>query len=474
MPRRVSPEAVFHYLSFLAAPAPLTFFEGISKLAPGTWMRVGFDGTMQERRYWDAWDAVRPLTDVSDADIAAQLLDELRTAVRYRQVSDVPVGVFLSGGIDSSTNTALFSDRKGPVQTFSIGYDADYASYRSELPYAERMAAFVGAAHHVRRLTVDDLLDFVPRMVYHQDEPIGDVVCVPLYYVSKLARDHGVIVCQVGEGADELFCGYPMWKAHLRLAGLDALPVPRLAKCGLMAALRAGGREERYVYECLRRSTAGEPLFWGGAEGLTHVEKQRVMGAALRSRFGGVSSADALLPIRKRFESSAWEQTPLHWMTYLDLNLRLPELLLMRVDKMTMATSLEGRVPFLDHRFVEFALSIPTKVKLRNGELKYILKQAVRGVIPDDLIDRRKQGFGVPLQDWLFDRLGDSVRRTLDRFCRETDLLDGDEVRRYIDRGKGSKVWQLYNLALWHQQFIAGDPSDAPPPLSPSARPGRA
>ena len=311
-------------------------------------------------------------------------------------------------------------------------------------------------------------------MVHLQDEPIGDVVCVPLYYVSKLARDNGVVVCQVGEGADELFCGYPMWKAHLRLAALDALPVPRVVKQLAMRGLRAAGRDESYVFECLRRSTSGQPLFWGGAEGLTSVEKQRVMGPELRRHFGGASSADALAPIRRRFEASAWEKTPLHWMTYLDLNLRLPELLLMRVDKMTMATSLEGRVPFLDHKFVEFALSIPTAVKLGRGELKHILKRAVRGVIPDDLIDRKKQGFGVPLQDWLFDRLGDSVRQVLDDFCAETGLLDRSEVRSYIDRGKGSKVWQLYNLALWHRQFIAGEMPDLPEEtgLLPAARHG--
>ena len=457
--RRLNVDALYHYLSFLTTPAPETLFEGIYKVPAATRMVVSLDGTIRKERYWEVWDHVEPLTAASDDEIAERLLHELRIAVKYRKVSDVPTGVFLSGGIDSSTNTALFSDGHGPVRTFSIGYDGDYSSYRSELPYAERMARLVGAEHHVRRLTVDDLLEFVPSMVYHQDEPIGDVVCVPLYYVAKLARDNGVIVCQVGEGSDELFCGYPMWKTHLRVAALNALPVPRFAKQALMVPFALAGRTESYPYEYLRRATWKEPLFWGGAEGLTHVEKLHLLAPPLRQRYSERSSAEVLRPIEQRFRERAWDQSPLHWMTYLDLNLRLPELLLMRVDKMTMATSLEGRVPFLDHKFVELALSIPARVKTRGGELKYILKRAVRGVIPDDLIDRKKQGFGVPLQEWLLDRLGDQIRQQLNKFCRQVDLFDAAEVGRFVSEGKGSKVWQLYNLALWYDRFIENSPA---------------
>jgi len=456
--RRVNPEALYHYLSFLTAPAPQTLFEGIYKLPPATRLRVDRNGARYQERYWDVWDHTSPLTGVSEDEIARRVLDELRTAVRYRKVSDVPVGIFLSGGIDSSTNTALFSDGTGAVKTFSIGYEKEYASYQSELGYAQQMADIAGAEHHVKRLSQDDLLSFVPDMVYHQDEPIGDVVCVPLYYVSRLARDNGVVVCQVGEGSDELFCGYPSWQVHLRAAALNRWPVPTAFKRAGMAALAVAGRDEGYPYECLRRAVSGGPLFFGGAEGLTHVEKHRVLGAGLRQHFEGYSSAEALRPYRERFLEKAWEPSDLHWMSYLDLNLRLPELLLMRVDKMTMATSLEGRVPFLDHHFVQLALSIPTEVKLRNGELKHILKKAVRGVIPDSLIDRKKQGFGVPLQDWLMDRLGQHIATTLERFARETDLLDPAVVREYARAAKGSKVWQLYNLALWHERFIQNAP----------------
>ncbi len=237
--RSVNEEALYYYLSFNATPAPHTLFSGIQKLAPGTWLRVNEDGHVQECRYWDVWDHTRPLTNVSEEEIAERILSELRTSVKLRKISDVPVGVFLSGGIDSSTNAALFSEGEGqPVKTFSIGYDREYESYPSELPYARKIAHQVGAEHHELLLRESDLLDSLPQIIRHQDEPLADPVCVPVYYVSKLARDAGVIVCQVGEGSDELFCGYPYWKASLRLQRYSSLlPIPNALRSLGLACL---------------------------------------------------------------------------------------------------------------------------------------------------------------------------------------------------------------------------------------------
>src|SRR6266576_925964 len=454
--RAVDEQALYHYLSFLTTPAPQTLFKGIRKLAGGTWLRVSVDGSVREERYWDVWDNVSPLSGVSEDEIAARVLDELRTSVELRKISDVPVGVFLSGGIDSSTNAALFSEgESSPVKTFSIGYEGEYASYKNEFHYARQMAELVGAEHHERKLTLDDLFDFLPEMVRLQDEPIADPVCIPVYYVSKLARDNGVIVCQVGEGSDELFWGYPSWKTMLQLQRYDDLPVPRLLqRAAASAAVSAGGGGRREV-EFLRRAGAGQPVFWGGAESFMEWQKQRLLSPRLRGELHGLTSWDALAPIRARFDEKAWEHSNLNWMSYIDLNLRLPELLLMRVDKMSMGVSLEARVPFLDHKFVEFAMSIPEKSKTNGGTLKHILKKAVRGVIPDELIDRPKQGFGVPIHEWFFDRLGDEARRTLDEFCRETDFLDRDEVLAIVDQKRAVETWYLLNLALWHKEYIA-------------------
>lgn len=192
----------------------------------------------------------------------------------------------------------------------------------------------------------------------------------------------------------------------------------------------------------------------GGAEAFTQIQKNRLLSKRLREKFSGKSSWEALEPIRKRFESKAKEKSTLNWMSYLDLNLRLPELLLMRVDKMNMGVSLEGRVPFLDYKFVEFAMSIPSKLKTKNGTLKYILKKAVRGLIPDEIIDRKKQGFGVPIYEWFFGKLGDKTREDLNSFCDKTDFLDKKEVMRLIEKGNGPQVWYLLNFALWWKEFI--------------------
>ena len=454
--RAVNEEALYHYLSFLTTPVPETLFQGVQKLASGTWLRVRDDGHIQEHRYWDVWDHTRPLVGVSEEEIADLLLQELRVAVQLRKVSDVPAGVFLSGGIDSSTNAALFSEGEDQsVQTFSIGYDGDYGSYPNELQFARRMAEEVGANHHERILTQNDLIGFLPDMVRLQDEPIADPVCVPVYYVSKLARDHGVIVCQVGEGADELFWGYPMWKLKLRLQQCDDLPVPRGLKSLGIGLLRLLGKGKSWPYEWLRRGVDGQPVFWGGTEAFTENEKKRLLSPRLRQKFVDLTSWRALLPIRQRFDEKAWEKSHLNWMTYLDLNMRLPELLLMRVDKMSMGVSLECRVPFLDHKFVELAMSVPAAMKTRDGQLKYILKKSVRGVIPDELIDRKKQGFGVPVYEWFNDKLGNYARRELAAFCGETDFLDRKTVLDLAqDPRRAPQAWFLLNLALWWKEYI--------------------
>jgi asparagine synthase (glutamine-hydrolysing) len=307
-------------------------------------------------------------------------------------------------------------------------------------------------------ISADDLISFLPRMVHLQDEPIADPVCVPVYFVSKLARDHGVTVCQVGEGADELFIGYPNWQAALDRQFWADMPGARALASMALPGLRSAGYARTYQFEAIRRASLGLPLFWGGAEAFTDAEKQQLLGAAIRSRLRGLSSWEPIRPIRERFAAAAWDRGHANWMTYVDLSIRLPELLLMRVDKMSMGVSLEGRVPFLDHEFVALALSIPSRLKLKDGELKHVLKRAVRGVIPDELIDRPKQGFGVPVNDMLPGRLLAAARAEVSRFARETGLLDPAIADKVMTTADGSKVWYLMNLAMWWRRFIAREP----------------
>ena len=461
VPRKVNEEAFFHYLSFLTTPAPHTLFDGVMKLPGGCMLIISKDGSMRQERYWDVFDNTKPLTDATEDEISKMILSELRTSVRYRKVSDVPVGIFLSGGIDSSTNAALFSEGETKkVKTFSIGYAGEYKTYANEFEYAQRMADFVGSEHFEKRLTVDEVVDFLPKMIYHQDEPIADPVCVPVYYVSKLARDNGVIVCQVGEGSDELFWGYQGWKRMLELEELNALPIPRILMKIALTYMKLSGKAETRPYEWLRRAANGLPVFWGGAEAFTEEEKKRLLHPRLREKFKGKTSYDAILPIRERYNRGAWERKPLSWMSYVDLNMRLPELLLMRVDKMSMAVSLEARVPFLDHKFVELSMSIPQEAKTRNRELKHILKKAVRGLIPDDIIDRKKQGFGVPVDEMLLERLGEYTNKKISQFMERTDYFDKGKVAELM-RQKDNRVWFILNFILWHEMWIEGKPIQA-------------
>jgi len=455
--RAVDEEALFHYLSFLTTPAPMTLFAGIQKLPPASWMCIRPSGEVRQQRYWDVWDHTEPLVGVSEDEIAERLLDSLRTAVRYRGVGDVPVGVFLSGGIDSATNAALFSENlREPLQTFTIGYDDSCLSNPSEVPFARRVAAMFGAESHEHLLTQDDLLQFLPRMIELQDEPIADPVCVPVYYVSRLAREAGVTVCQVGEGADELFCGYPGWMRMLRLQRNLDRPFGRIAARIAGWGLSLVGRGNSWPAEKLRRAANGLPVFWGGAEAFGENQKRALLSPRLRSRFADTSSWDVLAPIRRNFEEKAWDPSALNWMSDLDINFRLPELLLMRVDKMSMGVSLEARVPFLDHEFITLAMSIPAEMKIRGGRLKHILKKSVRGLIPDEIIDRKKQGFGVPVHEWIDKGLGKTMQRELDSFCDRTDFLDRSAVQNVVAAG-GQTAWYLFNLALWWKHYIAGE-----------------
>ena len=453
--RRVDEEAFFHYFTYLFVPAPLTLFEGIKKLPNATKLCIKKDGSVVEDRYWDALDNAQKMSEFSEKEISKQLLDKLRASVKDLSLSDVPVGVFLSGGIDSSTNAALFAKNSAIVNTFSIAYDEEYKSSESELEFAKKVAGKVGANYHEEILSEDDLINFLPEMVYLQDEPIADPVCVPVYYVSKLARKNGVTVCQVGEGADELFCGYESWLKRFHAQKLiDKLLIPKFVKKMVLKILDFIGFKNNWMVEYLRRDASGLPIFWGGSSCFTDAGKQVIFSKRIQNKFEECSSWDAISSIRERFEQKCQDKNPLKWMTYLDLNLRLPDLLLMRIDKMSMGVSLEGRVPFLDHQFVEFAMGVPEKMKIKGGNTKYILKESVRGVIPDEIIDRKKQGFSAPIQEWLEGSFGEIVEREVKYFCDKTDLMNWEQVKAVLSEQNQLHSWQLLNLALWWRTYI--------------------
>ncbi len=453
----INTKAMYDYLSFLTTPGEDTLFEGIKKIRPATYLTIDEKGRIEKNKYWDVWDHThKELYNADDQTISEALISELRTSVKLRKESDVPVGVFLSGGIDSSTNAALFSEGESKgVKAFCIGYDQDYESYQNENSFAQKMAQYCGAEYHERLLSQEDLFDFLPEMIRLQDEPIADPVCIPVYYVSKLARENGIVVAQVGEGSDELFWGYQGWKTFLKISEWNDFPVPKVLKKAGLYGLKLCGRENAVYTEWLRRAVRNEPIFWSGAEAFMEADKHHIVSDSVIKEIGDYTSFEAIRSTYDNFQEKAWEKSHVNWMTYADLNHRLPELLLMRVDKMSMGVSLECRVPFLDHKFVELAMSIPQRKKTEGGISKTVLKKAVRGIIPDEIIDRKKQGFGVPVYDWFQGRLGEEMKKETLFFANETGLLNEKYVSGLFERREyASQLWYLYNLALWWKEYI--------------------
>jgi asparagine synthase (glutamine-hydrolysing) len=365
-----------------------------------------------------------------------------------------------------------------PVRTFTIGFRDN--PIHNEIEEARFVAREYGTDHHEVLITQRELLDFLPELIFHQDEPIADPVCVPLYYVSKLARETGTKVVQVGEGSDELFCGYRDYALYLELHNrvwryLARLPAPMRRAMGAVgqALCRTGAQQvlpkgRKMLPDVFRRLAEGEALFWSGAFVFDEVNKQRLLTRETQQRLGagckdGLSSYSVVRSDLDRLLASKPDADQLLQMSYLELKLRLPELQLMRVDKMTMATSVEARVPFLDHKLVEFAMSIPSSLKYRDRETKYILKRALEGVIPNRVLNREKKGFGVPIDEWMHGPFGSFVESAVfTSKLRQRGLFDYDFVKHLLaehQRGRGTYaffLWNLLNVSLWYDQWIEG------------------
>jgi asparagine synthase (glutamine-hydrolysing) len=463
----VDEESLYHYLSFLTTPAPNTLFRRIRKLPAGHMLTVGRDGEARVAQYWDALPPPASADGVrSDAEQKAELLRLLRASIKKRMMADVPFGVFLSGGVDSSANVALMSEQTGqPVRTFTVGF-RDHEEL-NELESAREIARRFSTDHQEVLIGEREMRDFLPDLVFHQDEPIADPVCVPLYYVSRLARESGTVVVQVGEGSDEIFGGYDWMGTYLRIQRRfwrHAERVPRAARRAASAVARPlmeRATNKRVAIDLVRRLGADESLFWGGTIVYDETLKPRVLSPRLRASLAGVSSYDVVRRYQEHVAAVRPDSDFLARMTYLELKLRLPELLLMRVDKITMATSVEARVPFLDHRLVEYALSLPPASKIDGASGKHILKRALEDVLPRDVLYRPKRGFGAPIREWLRGGARDLVEgHLLDSPMRRRDFFDYAFVARLAaEHRRGAHdwsfhLWALLNLSLWYERWI--------------------
>jgi asparagine synthase (glutamine-hydrolysing) len=462
----VDEESLYHYLTFMTTPPPRTLFRDIRKLPAGHMLVCRRNGEEKISQYWDALPPREPAGERPEQEVREEILRLLRESIAKRMMSDVPFGVFLSGGVDSSANVALMAEKMSqPVQTFTVGF-RDH-EYLNELDSARRIARDFGTDHHEVMIGEEEMKRFLPDLVFHQDEPIADPVCVPLYYVAELARKSGTIVVQVGEGADEIFSGYRSYVNYLRIyerfwrhAERVPLAARRAASAGARPLLEAAGLK-RQALEIIRRLGADEPLFWGSIMVYDEGLKQRVLSSGLRKRWDDRSSLEVLQSYLDQIEKERPEADFLARMTYLELKLRLPELLLMRVDKITMAASVEARVPFLDHKLVEYAMGLPSSLKVKGRVGKHVLKRALEEILPHDLLYSRKRGFGAPIREWLSGSLGEWFdSHLMNSSMRRRNYLDYDFVSRLLDehrrgaRDWSFQLWCLLNLSLWYERWI--------------------
>lgn len=479
----MDPVAFWHYLTFIVTPAPLTLFKGIFKLPAGHTITIDHNGRATSRQWWDSVPDRSTLyseRDLSEADAVGELTRLLKQSIARRMVSDVPFGVLLSGGVDSSLNVALMSELMDrPVTTFTVGYEGqeDY----NEFQYARRIASRYKTDHHETLINGREAQEFLPLLVRLQDEPIADNVCIPLYFLAKLVKEHKTTVVQVGEGADEHFLGY-WWCDHYRQK-YESVYAPARAGVSWWQRLKARGKAAApglsgEDLEIQKRAMAGQELFWGGAvcwwgemreqltprldpfRGEIDCPVEGLLPAGHRSLDSHAVVRDYLAPLDGRLA----EPEVLQKIPYMEMKLRLPEHLLMRVDKLTMAHSIEARVPFLDHDVVEFANRVPAAYKLQNGVGKSLLKKAASPYLDEDMLYRRKQGFGAPMEAWF--REGDFGPRCLAAFERSELRKQGffnnayftDLLKRQID-GRGGysfHLWTVLNAVLWHASWIEG------------------
>jgi asparagine synthase (glutamine-hydrolysing) len=458
--RALDHEALDQFLTYEYIVAPRTIFASIRKLPAAHYLRYR-DGEVTVRRYWDAAD-VTPRT-FSDREAAAALRETLTRAVRSQMMSDVPVGVFLSGGIDSSAVAVLMHGTPAGerVRSFSMGFDD--GSY-NELPFARQVAELCGTDHHEGMVT-PDVASLFDRLVVHMDEPFADVSMFPTYLVSQMAREH-VKVVLTGDGGDELFGGYDAYRAQALAARWGDLAPAALVRA-LDAALEQlpPSSQKKGLVNKTQRFVAGladaprDIAQYRWMTFLSAPDKQRLYSRRFQE---ALQSTDVYQPVR---EALAGWKTPdaLNRQLYADLRIYLADDILVKVDRMSMATSLETRAPFLDADVMELAFSMAGDLKIRGGERKFVLKEALRDVVPGRIMVRKKEGFSIPMKNWLRQELRPLMERLLapDRL-EARGLLAPGEVRRLMDdhvAGRANHAHVLFSLMVferWAEEFLKG------------------
>ena len=438
--------SVAHVLSFLTTPGDESILEGVKKLEPGHLLIASPEKQASVERYWKLeFNPDRGRTEAFFVGRLRELLDE---SVRMHMISDVPVGSFLSGGIDSSAVAATAAGcTSESLRTFSIGFrEPEY----DESVYAKLVAEKIGSDHHGSICDSGSLED-IERIAWHLDEPFGDSSAIPTYLVSKLAAQN-VKVALSGDGGDELFAGYDKYKVEQQERRSRFANGPARAICGQIARRMPRGMRGRNFL--LHRSLAGSERYLDACT----LFRRDDIASLLAPEFAAQVCSHAPWQAKAAYLDSRGDW--LSGLQDLDIHNYLPLDILAKVDRMSMAHSLEVRVPLLDHKVVEFAATIPTELNLKNGTTKYVLKQAMRGVLPDQIIDRKKRGFAVPLGHWFRGKLGPYVRDLLlSDAARARGFFRPSAIRNLIlrhERGENLdlQLWTLISFELWAKAFL--------------------
>ena len=457
--RAIDLEALDQFFTYEYVIAPRTIFAGIRKLPAAHYLLCRND-EVSIHRYWDAADV--PVREFTDAEAADALRGTLTRAVRSQMMSDVPVGVFLSGGIDSSAVAVLMHGTPAgqPISSFSMGFDD--GSY-NELPFARQIAGLCGT-RHFEGLVTPDVAGLFDKLVVHMDEPFADVSMFPTYLVSQMASEH-VKVALTGDGGDELFGGYDAYQAQAlaaRWAGL-APGIAIRALDGVLDLVPPTSKKKGLVNKSRRfvSGLAGAPADIAQYRWMTFLSaasKERLYSGMFKD---ALVSSDVYQPVRSAL-SRYGHSDLLNRQLYADLAVYLADDILVKVDRMSMATSLETRAPLLDADVMELAFSMPGDLKIRGGQRKYILKQSLRDLLPDAIIDRRKEGFSIPMKNWLRRELAPMMEQLLaPERLRSRGLVDPAEVRRLMDEhraGRANHAHVLFSLMVferWAEEFAA-------------------
>jgi asparagine synthase (glutamine-hydrolysing) len=450
---QVAPEAVRGYVCFGYVPTPGTIFTGVSKLPPGHTLRF-VDGRIDIRRYYTL--ELEPKHELTERDAEEELAAHLDRAVESRLVADVPFGAFLSGGLDSSVVVALMTRHLDePVRTFSIGFRE--AAF-NELSDARRVAQHLGTEHH--ELVVEpDAVDLMHRLVWFLDEPFADSSAVPTYLVAKLAREHVKMVL-TGDGGDEAFAGYDRYLRFLTLERAGALKPVAAGAAAMAGRLLPGpyGYRLRRIAERLRLPF---PESYLSSVALTRSDvADQILGDAVRApgadHYGGLATGAR---DERRLD-------PLDRSVAIDFASYLPDDILVKLDRMAMASSLEGRAPFLDHRLVDFAVRLPRRMRIRNGRGKHILRRVAARWLPPEVLNKPKQGFAIPLRQWFQGPLAGLAGDLFSsQAFRERGMLRPAAAQKYLDahlRGEadhGEVLWLMVALELWARRYLDERPS---------------